>query len=210
MPHLSIGTGTRSAPIAPGLPLTPRIMHSRILVLLAALLLGGCASATRARPPHTDLPANDARRIAVMAVVDSALMHINSGDMIAMSELFVPEAALFPAQARAGLGGTYTTRTVASNRAAGKRAPIIERGYAPTVRVAGTIASVWLPYDLWAQGKWSHCGVDLLTLVQVGAAWRIVNFTYTIEQPPACTMHPDGPPPGYAPPPSSSRRSRRV
>jgi hypothetical protein len=91
--------------------------------------------------------------------------------------------------------------TVAAQRAAGKRAPIIERGYDPVVRVAGTIASVWMPYDLWAQGKWSHCGIDLLTLVQVGRTWRIANFTYTIEQPPACTMHPDGPPPGYAPPP---------
>ena len=176
-------------------------MRTRFIVLLSALSLGGCASTTRARSPNVDLPASETRRIAVMAVVDSALMHINSGDLIALSDLMIPEAQFFPAQERDGRGGTYTVRTMAAQRAAGKRAPIIERGYDPTVRVAGTIASVWMPYDLWAAGKWSHCGVDLLTLVQVGSAWRIANFTYTVEQPPACRMHPDGVPPGYAPPP---------
>ena len=176
-------------------------MRTGFIVPLFALSLGGCASTTRARSPYVDLPAGETRRIAVMAVVDSALMHINSGDLIALSDLMIPEAQFFPAQARDGRGGTYTVRTMAAQRAAGKRAPIIERGYDPIVRVAGTIASVWMPYDLWAAGKWSHCGVDLLTLVQVGSAWRIANFTYTVEQPPACRMHPDGVPPGYAPPP---------
>ncbi|WP_309670230.1 hypothetical protein [Gemmatimonas sp.] len=171
-------------------------MPARLTQLFLALALGGCATATARSPvPST------ATSAAVMAVVDSALRHINSGDLIALSDLMIPEAQVFPAQDRAGRGGTYTVRTVAAQRATGKRAPLIERGYDPIVHVAGTIASVWMPYDLWAEGKWSHCGIDLLTLVQVGPAWRIANFTYTIEQPPACQMHPDGPPPGYAPPP---------
>ena len=169
------------------------------LTLFLAVVASGCASA--ARRSNIDLPANDGRRVAVMAIVDSALGHINSGNLVALSDLMLPEAQFFPAREQAGRGGTYTVRTVAAQRTAGKRAPIIERGYDATVRVAGTIASVWMPYDLWAEGKWSHCGIDLLTLVQVGSTWRIANFTYTVEQPPACRMHPDGTPPGYAPPP---------
>ena len=86
-----------------------------------------------------------------MAVVDSALVHINSGDLIALSDLMLPEAQVFPAQDRPGRGGSYTVRTVAMQRATGKRAPIIERGYNPIVRVSGTMASVWMPYDLWAE-----------------------------------------------------------
>lgn len=177
-------------------------MRTPCTTLLFALALSGCASNMTSHGPNFDLSASDARRITVMAVVDSALGHINSGDLIALSDLMLPEAQFFPAREQAGRGGTYTVRTVAAQRAAGKRAPIIERGYDPIVRVAGTIASVWMPYDLWAEGKWSHCGIDLLTLVQVGSTWRIANFTYTIEQPPACRMHPDGVPPGYAPPPN--------
>jgi hypothetical protein len=180
-------------------PQATTVMRIALALLLTAAT--GCASTTGTRAAGADLSVGDARRTAVMAVVDSALVHINSGDLIALSDLMIPEAQVFPAQDRAGRGGSYTVRTVAAQRSAVKRAPIIERGFDATVRVSGTIASVWMPYDLWAEGKSSHCGIDLLTLVQVGSAWRIANFTYTIEQPPACAMHPDGPPPGYAPPP---------
>ena len=87
-------------------------------------------------------------------------------------------------------------RSAESQRAAGRRDPIIERGFAPDVRIAGTIAVVWLPYDLYVDRAWSHCGVDVFTLVLVGDRWRIANLTYSIEQPPACRVHPDGPAPG--------------
>lgn len=170
-------------------------MRARTTSLLFVLALSGCASI-----PARRAGTSSATSAAVMAVVDSALGHINSGDLIALSDLMLPEAQFFPAQETTGRGGTYRVRTVAAQRSMGKRAPIIERGYDPIVRIAGTIASVWMPYDLWAEGKWSHCGIDLLTLVQVGSTWRIANFTYTIEQPPACRMHPDGPPPGYTAP----------
>ncbi len=147
-----------------------------------------CPGARRSRAgPRA---ATTATRAAVVAVVDSALLHINRGDLIALSDLMIPEAMVFPAQDRDGRGRSYTVRTVASQRATGKRAPIIERGYDPIVRLSGTIASVWMPYDLWAGGTWSHGGIDLLTLVQVGSAWRIANFTYTIEQPPGAPAPP--------------------
>lgn len=135
----------------------------------------------------------------VMAVVDSAMAAINSGDMIALSNLMTDSAQVYAARDRNG-APAFVMRTAASQRATGRRAPIIERGFDAEVRIAGTFASVWLPYDLWADGKWSHCGVDQFTLVLVGTTWRIVNLTYSVEQPPACRMHPDGPPPGLKPP----------
>lgn len=170
--------------------------------LLACALVGtsiGCASAPAGVPRPATSPATDPQRAAVMAVVDSALVHINRGNMVALSDLMLPEGQVFPARDRDGQG-TVSVRTAAAQRAAGARDPIIERGFNPEVRIAGTIAAVWLPYDLWANGTWSHCGVDQFTLVRVGAAWRIANLTYSVEQPPACRMHPDGPPPGYSAP----------
>ena len=135
----------------------------------------------------------------MLAVVDSAMAAINSGDMIALSAVMTDSAQVYAARLVSGKPG-FTMRTSASQRAAGKRAPIVERGFDAEVRVAGGMAMVWLPYDLWANGKWSHCGIDLFTLVQVGTAWRIVNLTYSVEQPPACRLHPAGTPPGYQPP----------
>lgn len=179
-----------------------RARHLALLPLLPVLVVtAGCAAAV-GRPATVA----DPRGSAVMAVVDSAMRYINSGAVDSLSDLMVPEAQVFIARETPADGGTMRIRTVAQQRATGRRAPIIERGYDPTVRVSGTVASVWLPYDLWAEGKWSHCGVDHFTLVQIGRGWRIVNLTYTIEQPPACRMHPDGPPPGYAPPPTGTRQ----
>lgn len=171
-----------------------RYTPSVLLALAVALLLPVSleAQATASRP-------SSSAEVAVRAVVDSALAAINSGDLIALSNLMTDSAQVYGAREEGGVK-TFSFRTAASQRAAGRRAPIIERTFGGDVRVAGSMASVWLPYDLWAEGKWSNCGVDQFTLVQVGDAWRIVNFTYSVEQPPACRMHPDGPPPGYRPP----------
>lgn len=132
------------------------------------------------------------QRGAVMAVVDSAMHFINTGDGARLSDLMTPEAQVYAASTRSGQPG-YRMRTAESQRAAGRRDPIIERGFSPDVRIAGTIAVVWLPYDLYVNNAWSHCGVDVFTLVLVGEHWRIANLTYSIEQPPACRVHPDGP-----------------
>jgi hypothetical protein len=70
----------------------------------------------------------------------------------------------------------------------------VERGFHPTALVSGWIAVVWMPYDLYRGGQWSHCGIDTFTLMKVTGAWRAGALLYTIEQPPACAKHPDGPP----------------
>jgi hypothetical protein len=167
---------------------------------LCATLLLSAATLVCASPLSAQQYDTLAVRTAVLAVVDSALGYINTGNMTGLSDMMTPEGQVYAARERDGAGGAFTMRTVAAQRATVQRAPIIERGFNPTVHLAGTIASVWLPYDLWADGKWSHCGIDHFTLVKVGSAWRIANLTYTIEQPPACRMHPDGVPKGLKPP----------
>lgn len=132
------------------------------------------------------------QRAAVMAVVDSAMRFINTGEVARLSDLMTPEAQVYAASTRSGRPD-YRMRTAESQRAAGRRDPIIERGFEPDLRIAGTIAVVWLPYDLYVDDTWSHCGVDVFTLVLIGERWRIANLTYSIEQPPACRVHPDGP-----------------
>jgi hypothetical protein len=71
---------------------------------------------------------------------------------------------------------------------------VAERGFRPTVLVSGPLAVVWLPYDLYVNGSWSHCGIDAFTLVRNAGAWKIAALAWTVEQPPACERHPDGPP----------------
>ena len=134
-----------------------------------------------------------AEHAAVTAVADSALAAITRGDMTALSDLMLPEAVLFPTSTRDGVT-RYRVRTREEQRASPSRAAITERGFRPEVRVNGPVAMVWYPYDLYIDGKWSHCGVDVFTLIRSEGRWRIATMTWSAEQPPVCEKHPDGPP----------------
>lgn len=130
---------------------------------------------------------------AVLAVVTAALEAITREDFVALTDLMVDEAYVYATWVRDGVAG-YGARSRDTERDASPTVDIVERGFDAEIRIAGTLASVWLPYDLYVDGEWSHCGVDAFTLVKSGESWRIASLAYSIEQPPACRMHPDGPP----------------
>jgi ketosteroid isomerase-like protein len=130
---------------------------------------------------------------AAVAAADAALAAISRGDMIALTDLMLPEALIFPTGTRNG-ETRYRVRTRAEQRASTPPGKITERGFDPEVRVNGPVAMVWYPYDLYINGKWSHCGVDVFTLIRTEGQWRIASMAWSAEQPPACGKHPDGPP----------------
>lgn len=130
---------------------------------------------------------------AVVAVADAALAAITRGDMTAFTDLMIPEAVTI-ATGTKGNVPRYRVRTRAEERMVTPRATVTERGFRPEARVSGTVAVVWYPYDLYLDGKWSHCGADVFTLVRTEQGWRIANMAWSAEQPPACEKHPDGPP----------------
>lgn len=130
---------------------------------------------------------------AAIDVATSALAAITRGDMTAFTDLMLPEAVLFPTSTQDGVS-RYRVRTRAEQRAAPMTRKITERGFRAEARVSGPVAMVWYPYDLYADGQWSHCGVDVFTLVRTDRRWRISTMSWSAEQPPACEKHPDGPP----------------
>ena len=70
---------------------------------------------------------------------------------------------------------------------------LLERMWNPTVLVQGRIATVWTPYDFHREGRFSHSGIDVFTLVFTEGRWRIASLTYTVE-PDLPSAHPAGPP----------------
>lgn len=136
--------------------------------------------------------AQSAEEKAVIAVADSALAALTRGDAVAFTDFMVPEAVMFPTGTVNG-AATYRVRTREAQRSA-PVSGVVERGFSPRASVSGGVAMVWMPYDLYLNGTWSHCGVDLFTLVKTGSAWRIASLTWSVEQPPACQKHPAGPP----------------
>jgi hypothetical protein len=133
------------------------------------------------------------REAEVLSVAEAALEAITAGDWTDLADLMIDEATTVMSRERDG-EFQHRVSTRADTAATPAGSDIVERGFGPEVRVAGTLGMVWLPYDLYVDGEWSHCGVDTFTLIETAAGWRIVSLAYSIEQPPACRPHPDGPP----------------
>ncbi len=168
------------------------ISRARIhaVLILAALAV--------ARPITLDAQAPHDEQAAVMAVAESALVAISRSDFAAFTDLMLDSAVTFSAGERNGQFRVQF-RTRAQQRATPPGGRYTERGFHPEVRISGPLAMVWLPYDFYRDGKWSHCGVDAFTLLKSEGGWRIATLVWSVEQPPACQPHPSGPPPDSSP-----------
>jgi hypothetical protein len=160
--------------------------------LVVALVLASLAT----HPARAQIAGAEER--AAIAVSDSVLAALSSGDSAALARLTLDSSVVGGVGLRNGVErlslrtwGLYMKRSGAPS--------FTERGFDATARVQDRVAQVWMPYDLYVGDKWSHCGVDVLTLMKSDGRWRVAAFIYTIEQPPACRRHPAGPPPGAAP-----------
>ena len=166
-----------------------KFITAGLLVCFVALT----ADAQDVKSPGKEITIETHETAAVLAVAESALAAISNEDAIALTDLMVDEAQLFPTFKRDGVAG-YGARTRDSQRSQQFEQEIEERGWDPEVKISGTVAMVWFPYDLYIDGKWSHCGVDVFTIVRVKSDWKIASMAWSTEQPPACEPHPNGPP----------------
>jgi hypothetical protein len=64
---------------------------------------------------------------------------------------------------------------------------IQEKPLVSEISIHGNIAVVWAPYTLSFSGKFSHCGIDVFTLLKNTEGWKIVSAVYTVE-PEGCAV----------------------
>jgi hypothetical protein len=156
----------------------------RSLLLLLAL-------ASFALPARSQ--AIDADGKAAIAVADSLLAALSSGDTATLTRLTIDSAVVGGVGLRNG-SERLSLRTWRFEISRTGASTFTERGFDATVRMQDRVAMVWMPYDLYIGDRWSHCGVDVFTLMKRDGRWRVAALIYTIEQPPACRKHPAGPP----------------
>jgi hypothetical protein len=136
---------------------------------------------------------SDVEAKAAIAVADSVLAALSGGDNATLAHLTLDSAVVGGAGLRNG-AESISLRSWAPYINRTGKSTFTERGFEATARVQDRVAQVWMPYDLYLGDKWSHCGVDSFTLMKSAGRWRVAALIYTIEQPPACRKHPDGPP----------------
>src|SRR5512133_2253288 len=150
---------------------------------LAATLFGALSAALASAQS-----ARTADETAAIAAADSLLAALSRDDKPAIAR-FTTDSAILGYSAMRGGAERVRVHSWAEDLARPSAVRITERGFGATARVQDRLAQVWMPYDIYIDGKWSHCGVDAFTLLKIAGAWRVASLFYTVEQPPACSMH---------------------
>ena len=148
------------------------------IVLTTAFL--GCSLATT-------LPEEGTPMATVQHLFDAMSLHDGS----AAKALFTPEATLVAIAPDGKVTSTPVEKW--TERLAASKDTWLERIWDPKILEHGSIAVVWAPYDFHMGGKFSHCGIDSVSLIKSEGGWRISGLSFT-RQTSGCPASPLGPP----------------
>ena len=157
----------------------------------SVLLLSGCSSPRAAEEP---VVVPDPEATAVSDVAISFLSALSAADTATLSMLLAPEAMVY--SVREGEGGPSlraVPRAAFLESLGGEDQELLERMWDPTVEVDGGVAMVWAPYDFHLNGDFSHCGIDVFTLLDGPEGWQVTSITYNVVRE-GCAPSPLGPP----------------
>lgn len=112
--------------------------------------------------------ADNSEKEDVLAVVTALFDGMREKDPDALASLFLD----------AGRLGTDTVDDWI-NRVSGSEAYLDEVTFDEQVLIDGDMAMAWTPYNLFVDGKFHHCGVDLFALRRVDGAWKILQLDDT-------------------------------
>jgi hypothetical protein len=147
---------------------------------LAFLYFAAVASASA----QTAVP--NPEEAAILAVVDRFMQAISTNDSALMAELRIEGGSTIVSRRDpAGGEAPLVTRRVFTPSTSSRPSTGKERYWDPVVHVRGGIAVVWTPYEYWADGKSSHCGIDVFDMMKDKGVWKIANAMWTVE-PDAC------------------------
>ena len=131
---------------------------------------------------------------AVLAAAQTLLRSINTRDSSLAGPLLLP-GGVFVSIREGSSGSTPRVQTHAeflTSLPSGK-GQLLERIWSPRITIDGALAEVRAPYDFHVDGKFSHCGVDVFTLVKATRGWLISGTSYTVQQT-GCAPSPLGAP----------------
>lgn len=172
--------------------------------ILAASTLATCTPpedepATPPSEPPAPTPRHlpsDQDRAAILSVVQSLFDALAERDGETLRALLHHDVVMRSVEVASDGERSIATSTLDDlvARVEGSEEVLTERMFNPEVRISGDLAMVWTPYDFYVGETLSHCGADVFVLVREEDAWRVTGLSWTRQQPPACELHPDGPP----------------
>ena len=143
--------------------------------LLAVLLLAFASPAGTAGEEATE-------RLAIVQAVQNLFDAMATGDGALAAATLIPEGRLIVVtDGTEGITHRAWDHADFVTMIAKGDSVLVERMWDPVVSIDGPIATFRARYDFYRDGDYSHCGVDLFTLVKAAAGWRISGGTFTRE-----------------------------
>jgi hypothetical protein len=144
--------------------------------IITSLLLLYCVTGSAQTPADS-----------VRSVIASLFTAMYNGDAQTMKGIFHDSAMLGTVMV-----GTAGETVYRNDRIAGfisqvgqlQKGVADERAVVEQVMVDGPLAMAWVPYSFHYNGKFSHCGVNLMQLVRTGGGWKILTITDTRRKSP--------------------------
>jgi Putative lumazine-binding len=142
--------------------------------------------------PATGSGQSETDRDAVLKIVQMFFETMTARDVDVARKIMIPEGRFFALEMRKPNAAptSFTNEEYFARLQKGKQSNR-ERIWNPEVRVHGSIATVWAPYDFWTDGTYSHCGVDAFDLIKTDEGWKIAGGAFTMES--KCEPSPLGP-----------------
>ena len=147
-------------------------------ILALAALLAAAPLAAEPSPEHAE----------VTAAVDAFFAALRSDDKTALARRMDPQGLITIHNRMDPAAPKILFVPVAKHLENWLKSPpgLDERMIYQTVLVEGDMAQVWGPYRFIAGGKTSHCGVNSMSLVKHGGAWKIANTSFSMVPPNQC------------------------
>jgi len=149
-------------------------MRHRLVVLAAAFVT---------LAPSVPASAQATARDSVLAPVQRVFDAMRARDTVGLREVFDSTARLIGTRESANtpIRSRTPTQFLTSIMTTPADQTSDERMFDPEVRIDGRLAQVWTYYTFRAGTRFTHCGIDAVTLVRSEATWKIVSFAWSVR-----------------------------
>ena len=118
----------------------------------------------------------------ILQVVDRFFQAMADRDTSALHTIMTAEGVFYAVPIGSEKGPRAVThRTFISDMGKGSE-KLLERYWEPEVWIGNGIATLRAPYDFHADGKFSHCGIDVFNLVRMSDGWKISGGMFTMQR----------------------------
>lgn len=135
----------------------------------------GTSTDTKTKNVHAD-------SLAVRNVIEQLFIGMKNSDSTAVKSCFHTDARLCTTgEDRTGKPFMRVESIAGFVQTIGKtpKGVLDERLQSMTVMIDQHLATVWTPYQFYANGTFSHCGVNAFQCVRTDAGWKILQVTDT-------------------------------